>query len=732
MTQIRHAARSAPGFIGWRFFAVLVVGALIYAAPALADPPGRIGRIAWLSGTVQLESAASGAAFSAPLNQPLTSGDILSSDAGSRVEIQIGSKIIRLDENSVLELDRIDDEQVSVYLAKGRAIVELTTPEAIADFALATANGRFTASDTGVYRFDADTRSSVATAYSGQLRFAGDGDGVDLRAGVATQFWDDGQTRFRLLAPINDEFSAWSSARQRRPSSGAYARYVSPEMTGAADLDAYGDWAPTPEYGTVWYPRNVAGDWVPYRSGNWTWVAPWGWSWVGHEPWGFAPFHYGRWVHHHGRWGWVPGERIARPVFAPALVAWIGTPGAGVALSVGSRPSVGWFPLAPREVYVPAYRSSADYVRRVNRSHVTRIDNLTLIVNNPQTVVERMRYVHRQSPHAVTIVPGEVIVKHRSVAPAAIGLGDARRLRDQAVHATAPVAAPVITQERAGRPDGRRFDRREDRRDDRRDAERQPTIMRTPASVAGSGAPALEAAGQETIGTRPRAERRESGRPRDVAPPGRIELTPPAPAAIGALPPELQRRIERTQPAPQARVESNDVRPRDATVSLPSRRIETAPLPAAATAGSVPTEHERRSERTPPPAISLTPTNAPPSAPANVLPPELQRRPPVRSSFETGQTRAPEERPRRDESVLRAVPQRESRSEATAPASLRPAAEAVAAPAAPAPAALMRESRGAASQPPEARAEARAQRQEERQRASPGDDGQRRGDGERR
>jgi hypothetical protein len=25
-------------------------------------------------------------------------------------------------------------------------------------------------------------------------------------------------------------------------------------------------------------------------------MSPWGWTWVDNAPWGFAPFHYGRWV----------------------------------------------------------------------------------------------------------------------------------------------------------------------------------------------------------------------------------------------------------------------------------------------------------------------------------------------------------------------------------------------------------------------------------------------------
>jgi len=359
----------------WYSLLALLACALFLEMPAQADPAGRIGRMAWLSGqgAVNLYNPNSGDSYSAALNQPLTSGDTLTTVADSRAEIQIGSMSVRLDSGSMLEIARIDDDQVRLYLNEGRAIVKLPSREVVQDFELVTRNGRFSARDAGIYRFDADSGSSSATAYFGSLHFEASESTLDIGAGQSAQFWQqgDGQTRYRLGSPVNDDFTEWSVTRDRRPTANIYARYVSPEMTGAEDLDAYGNWSENAEYGAIWTPRAVAADWAPYRSGHWVWVAPWGWNWVGYEPWGFAPFHYGRWVHHYGRWGWVPGRRIARPVYAPAMVAWIGTPGIGVSLAIGNRPTVGWFPLAPHEVYVPSYRCSPKHVHNVNITHVT-------------------------------------------------------------------------------------------------------------------------------------------------------------------------------------------------------------------------------------------------------------------------------------------------------------------------------------------------------------------------
>ena len=93
---------------------------LALSAPALADPPGRIGRVAWLSapGGLTLDNGTRGESFQPAINQPLTSGDVLRTDANTRAEIQIGSTTLRLDEGTSLELTRIDDERVNLFLAR--------------------------------------------------------------------------------------------------------------------------------------------------------------------------------------------------------------------------------------------------------------------------------------------------------------------------------------------------------------------------------------------------------------------------------------------------------------------------------------------------------------------------------------------------------------------------------------------------------------------------------------
>jgi hypothetical protein len=127
--------------------------------------------------------------------------------------------------------------------------------------------------------------------------------------------------------------------------------------------------------------------------------------------WGYAPFHYGRWVVWHNSWCWVPAPRhgrTGRAVYAPALVAWVGAAGAA---APGSH--VGWFPLGPREVYVPPYRVSTTYVRNVNITNSTIINN-TYITNVYQNNITPQHYAN-QTAYAVTTVPRNTFISGQRV-----------------------------------------------------------------------------------------------------------------------------------------------------------------------------------------------------------------------------------------------------------------------------------------------------------------------------
>ncbi len=452
--------------------AVFSIGA--HAQQPQGDPPGRVARLSEINGQVWLYNPDGNEWVAASRNRPLTSGDRVATDVGARAELQVGSSTLRIDASTELEVVQLDDDHVALQLHDGSAIAHVRDYAGAGQLALSTAEGRFIALSTGTYRFDRTNARSDVTVYAGQARYEGQNSALPVNAGQRAEFWIDsgGVAQYSLLAPVNDAFSAWSGDRDRRDrrvEGGLGQRYVSPEMTGAAELDAYGRWEPNADYGSVWIPTAVAADWAPYSHGHWAWVRPWGWTWVDDAPWGFAPFHYGRWVYLRNNWCWTPGTRVARPVYAPALVAWVGSPRANVSITIGGGPAVGWLPLAPREVYVPSYRVSPRYVQNVNITNVTSVTVISNVYNNPQGPRE---FENRRAPRGVTVVPANVMAERRPVAPAAAEFRQSPAAREfvnapgrQAALLAPLVAAPVVL---ARNPDPR--------------AVRQP-----PGAVAGAG-----------------------------------------------------------------------------------------------------------------------------------------------------------------------------------------------------------------------------------------------------
>jgi hypothetical protein len=426
---------------------VLLISLLLTVASAAraqaegpaGDPPARVGRLADVQGSAWVFDAEAGEWQAAHRNRPLTTSDRIATDAAARAELSIGPSIVRLGSGSELEILQLDDAGVRLQLHSGSLALRLRSPEAARQFELVTGEGRLVPLRAGHYRVDHNDDVTTATVWEGSLHFEASDSALDVAAGQRVQFWRDGPTRYSTGAPVVDAFDEWARSLDAGEMRMVSTRYVSPEMTGYEDLDRYGNWDTSPDYGPVWIPTAVAADWAPYRFGHWVWVQPWGWSWVDDAPWGFAPFHYGRWVWLRSRWCWTPGHYVARPVYAPALVGWVGGPQVSLSLAIGSPPPpVGWFPLAPREVYVPAYRHSPRYVRNVNITQVTNITVIEQAERNPAR-----QFANRGVGDAVTVVPADVFRQRRPVAPAILRGSDAQQVAQADVRRDAPVARPA-------------------------------------------------------------------------------------------------------------------------------------------------------------------------------------------------------------------------------------------------------------------------------------------------
>ncbi|MBS0340560.1 MAG: chromosome partitioning protein ParA [Proteobacteria bacterium] len=381
-----------------RHLAARCLSVLLLAATALtafaqdADPPGRVAYLNYRQGTLSVSPSGDNSWYESEPNRPLVQGDRLWTDRNARAELYVGDIAVRMDEQTQLEISELSDQALRLTLQQGRAQLRLRGDQGRVE--LGTGNVAVVMRAPGDYRVQADPQADTTQVMvaHGNASVYGDG-GQSQELGNRQQAVYSGRDLTAAGPPqaLPAGFDHWVAERNRLEDQSQSARYISREIPGYMQLDQYGQWQNDPNYGAVWYPNDVASDWSPYSDGYWAVVAPWGYTWVDHAPWGFAPFHYGRWTRIGPRWCWVPGHREARPVYSPALVAFLG--GAGTSLVVqGGRPAVGWFPLAPGDRWRPPYRASDRYVELANR-----------------TVVGGVRpapaYANRALPNAVVAVP---------------------------------------------------------------------------------------------------------------------------------------------------------------------------------------------------------------------------------------------------------------------------------------------------------------------------------------
>jgi hypothetical protein len=321
-----------------------------------------VGRVALTQGQVTIGSDVGAEMMAAQVNWPVTSGNTITTTDGARTEVRIGSTSIRLDGDSSLEVTQLDDDSLRLRLHYGSVSVRVINADVVPGFELETPQARVRLQQPGRLRVDAERvrDTSFVSVFDG-VALVEDGDSqLTLRAGRRAEVGDDD---VRTMTAVRDAFDEWALVRDRYDDNAASSRYVTSEMTGYEDLDRYGSWRDDADYGPLWIPT-VSSTWVPYRDGSWTWLEPWGWTWVDNAPWGYAPFHYGRWVHVHNRWAWAPGRRHEHLVWAPALVGWVG--GDGFRDRNRHMPATGWYPLTPHDRYIPTWRAPDNHLRWLN------------------------------------------------------------------------------------------------------------------------------------------------------------------------------------------------------------------------------------------------------------------------------------------------------------------------------------------------------------------------------
>jgi hypothetical protein len=326
-------------------------------APAKTDQG--VARISLIHGDVSTQRGDSGDWSAAVLNQPVMTGDKVSTGDNARTELQLDfANILRLGPNSKANIANLTQKDIQIQLGEGIANYTVSK-DSEAEPEIDTPNvSVHPAHQDGVFRIevhpDGDT---IVIVRQGEAQIATPQGSTEVRSGeMATIRGNADSAQYKISsAPDRDAWDQWNSDRDHLIQNASSWRHTNRRYTGSQDLDAYGRWQKVPDYGDVWVPNEPDG-WVPYRDGTWTYQPYYGWTWVGYEPWGWAPYHYGRWFPYGNSWAWWPGPVYAgyNPFWAPAYVSFWGWGGGfGFGFGFGGWGGFGWLPIGPCDFFHP-------------------------------------------------------------------------------------------------------------------------------------------------------------------------------------------------------------------------------------------------------------------------------------------------------------------------------------------------------------------------------------------
>ena len=608
-------------------------------APADASDAAQSGdvtpaRVSYIHGEVSFWRPGAEDWAPARLNTPLAPGDVLYTKQGGNVEIQVGpGAFVRAADGTQIGLDNQDDDFIQLRVTAGHVALDLREVPAGHTIEVDTPNAALTVDRAGFYRVDVGADSTTARAHRGGAATLTASGGAAVPVSAGQQVKVTGLEAPRVDMGPAPELSAWDRWNHQRTDAllqPMSLRYVASGVYGAEALDQHGTWRPTETYGTVWVPAGVPAGWAPYSTGRWIWDTRYAWTWLDDAPWGWAPYHYGRWVYVGSYWAWAPGPRVVRPVYAPALVVFLG----GVGVSVGVGGPLGWAPLAWGEPVIPWW-GRPGFVGRpwwggwggprvVNNVVVNR--NTTINVTNINT------YRNVSVTNAVVGMPADRF-GHGAVRPMRLSHAEVQRLGP--VHGALP-ARPVAASVMPGTGP----------------ATRPPESIRTRPVVATraphDAAPALRAQGLE-----PERASAPAPAPRLVPPPRNVrtrERDVGSPAPSGAAPggaPGGAPQVVTPQPGPRP---GEAARPDGQSRPEPSRR-DDRPGRDRERGGrqAMPAPPGPPRVTTPPPTPQVTePARQTPPAPSA---PRVMTPPPGPQQGEVGRPGSPArpEPPRRDE-----------------------------------------------------------------------------------
>jgi len=452
---------------------------------AASDGPPLAARVDQLDGTAGIASLPAGQDQNssqagtgwtqATVNAPVSVGSRIYARENSKLGVAFsGRNYARLNPSTSLDVLSLSQRRTQLALREGSCVFSVGALAHDELFEVGTPDGAIDFTEPGLYQVGIDdTGSTLVSCLSGTASVVGLGGTSQINKGqlltLAAAAAADAVVSRLSPAVAGSICNDYYSYRYPSTYDGRYAdydRYLDDpyyydpyrrsvsyqyipddsEVAGLDDLDGYGDWSDVSGYGHCWRPR-VSDGWAPYRDGYWSDDRALGLTWVASERWGWAPYHYGRWAFANQAWYWVPAEVTTRPVYSPALVAFVPLP---------EPDRVGWVPLGPGDPYVPRYYDQ-DYRPQYigGATVVNKYVNITNIVNynvpGAVTVVPTTAFTSVITPAVVQTVDTSVLARTRPVMDP-FAVPSVREMAPNMMAVKPRVEVPITVQQSLARP----------------------------------------------------------------------------------------------------------------------------------------------------------------------------------------------------------------------------------------------------------------------------------------
>ena len=424
---------------------IIIAGAIIAAVAALlftryertasAKEMPQAARIERVDGQVglnrSLDQSQNAQWVEATANTPISVGDRVITRDNSRTDIAFtGRNFATLQANTSLDVLELSNQKNQLALREGSALFDVGSLPSGELFEVATPCGAVDVKQAGLYQVAIDDQgNAVANTLNGVAEVVRQNGSSEIQKGESLTLScqsgqdavlsriDRGQAgalvdsyyRYRYPKRYDGRYVNYDTYLADPYYYDPYNRdisyhYVSEYIPGVEDLDDYGNWQYVSNYGYAWHPYAETA-WAPYQSGYWAMDYPFGLTWVSNEPWGYAPYHYGRWTYTSDQWFWVPETVSTYPAYSPALVAFIPV----------SQSTVAWVALGPGDPYTPFYYDPNWQAVYLNRTPVIQERIVNLNVPGAVNVVQVQDFTRSIDPRVITTIDPQTVARVRPV-----------------------------------------------------------------------------------------------------------------------------------------------------------------------------------------------------------------------------------------------------------------------------------------------------------------------------